>query len=567
MGCCIKCRAVGASRIKTCPCISAPAAAPFFRRSRCPPTWRQPQCRRLPTQPPASWPPLLRLLRCLPAAAVVPAHRLPCRRRAAYRPPPTNWCRLLWMARLAPPRPLTSSGCARPLGALACRCRLSNVLVWLCKVATCRSMALSHPSSSPSCLEQSPGTPAQPLATHPAAPTSPFQAASASLPAGPAGVSPAGGSQGGAGGSSLTAKLLQSLGPAVQPPPAQQLLQQAVPAPAQRSSPSGAVPLHFQLASSGRLAVGSSVESASHLPPSPFATEDRRSPECGSPFTRSGEPSLALPGLPEGIPGLGCAQNAAAAAAAAAGDMPPLLTGVPASRGVHEAPSFEFSAAWPGCCGASALPPAPPLMLPECPPALGLGASPLRRSPTPGLDASLAPAVSTLCLLHTSAGVPRAAALNAYPIEPGSRSARRHQFSTTASLKTQPLLPPPQQVVAKIISGLPSLNLFAADGPLGVGAVAELEATPGAADGERKVRSGGWAPLTPPRAYARFHDRNTHRASTGHWRSQPIKPVVGLRPAPPLRCRCRTSPPWARCLDPRTWRCPTRAWTGSSCCG
>ena len=45
------------------------------------------------------------------------------------------------------------------------------------------------------------------------------------------------------------------------------------------------------------------------------------------------------------------------------------------------------------------------------------------------------------------------------------------------------------QVVAKIISGLPSLNLFAPDGPLGMGAVAELEACTGA-DGERKVICG-----------------------------------------------------------------------------
>lgn len=44
-------------------------------------------------------------------------------------------------------------------------------------------------------------------------------------------------------------------------------------------------------------------------------------------------------------------------------------------------------------------------------------------------------------------------------------------------------------MVAKIISGLPSLNLFAPDGPLGMGAVAELEACTGA-DGERKVSRG-----------------------------------------------------------------------------
>ena len=42
-------------------------------------------------------------------------------------------------------------------------------------------------------------------------------------------------------------------------------------------------------------------------------------------------------------------------------------------------------------------------------------------------------------------------------------------------------------MVAKLISGLPSLNLFAPDGPLGLGAVAELEAAAGGAEGERKV--------------------------------------------------------------------------------
>lgn len=41
--------------------------------------------------------------------------------------------------------------------------------------------------------------------------------------------------------------------------------------------------------------------------------------------------------------------------------------------------------------------------------------------------------------------------------------------------------------MAKLISGLPSLNLFAPDGPLGLGAVAELEAAAGGAEGERKV--------------------------------------------------------------------------------
>ena len=254
---------------------------------------------------------------------------------------------------------------------------------------------------------QSPGTPNHPLASPPAsaataAPASPFQAASASLPAGVAAAPSAAGGEGGGGDRSLTAKLLRSLGPAVQPPPAQQLQ------PAAASSPqrAGAVPLHIQLASSGRLALGSSVESASHLPPSPFATGEHRPPECGSPFAPSGEPSLTLPGLPEGVAAMCAAQNAAAAAtaAAAAADMVPVPAGVPANP-VREAPSFDFNAGWAGCCGPSPagsppLPAAPPLMLPECPPASGalpLGASPLRRSPTPGFDASLAPAVS-VCL-------------------------------------------------------------------------------------------------------------------------------------------------------------------------
>ncbi len=250
---------------------------------------------------------------------------------------------------------------------------------------------------------QSPGTPSHPLApppvaAPPATPASPFQATSASLPAGAAAAAAEGGSRDG----SLAAKLLRSLGPdAAQPLPAQQL-QPAGPAAPQRS---GAVPLHLQLATSGagRPALGSSLESSTHLLPSPFASGETPSPNCGSPFVPSGEPSLTLPGLPEGLAGLGVPQSpaaavaaaaAAAVAAAAASDgakMVPVPAGAPAGP-VHEAPSFDFNAGWGGGAAAapSASPPLPaaaPLLLPECPPAL-------RRSPTPGLDAALAPAVS-----------------------------------------------------------------------------------------------------------------------------------------------------------------------------
>ncbi|PRW58095.1 CSE family protein [Chlorella sorokiniana] len=80
---------------------------------------------------------------------------------------------------------------------------------------------------------QSPGTPARPLGSPPdaalaSAPASPFQAASASA------------AEGGRGDSSLTARLLHSLGPSVQPPPAQQLQPQAQ--QAQQAQRNGAVP-------------------------------------------------------------------------------------------------------------------------------------------------------------------------------------------------------------------------------------------------------------------------------------------------------------------------------------
>ena len=381
-----------------------------FCRSPCRPSWRQPPSRRQPTPPPASWPQLPPLSHCPPAAVAAAAHQPPW--RACLQMLRQAPCPLLQLTRAVPPHPSPSSRCAMRLRPSGCRCERCGVAVWLVQCAFGVQLQ-HHVSNDRQCGQyincaashtsvQSPGTPPHPLtappaAASPAAPASPFQAASASLPAGAAPAAAEGGSRDG----SLAAKLLRSLGPdAAQPQPAQQL-QAAVPAAPQRS---GAVPLHLQLATSGagRPALGSSLESSTHLLPSPSASGEAPSPQCGSPFVPSGEPSLTLPGLPEGLAGLGVPQSpaaavaaaaAAAVAAAAASDakMVPVPTGAPAGP-VHEAPSFDFNAGRGGGAAAapSASPPLPaaaPLLLPECPPAL-------RRSPTPGLDAALAPAVS-----------------------------------------------------------------------------------------------------------------------------------------------------------------------------